>query len=114
MPDIKTKLAGKLVIGEQQERCGFVTKWGRVIEVDNVSPSPTTQFKISPTDIIHWSKKGAVATWHTHPNSDPNLSGEDSACFHAWDDMVHYVIGVRDGLTLVLKYAFDDGVLVQS
>lgn len=109
MTDIKSKLAAHLKAHDTEERCGFVTQRGRVIEVRNVASDPTKAFRIDPKETIKWLAKGAVATWHTHPHTDSNLSGEDYSCFLLWDDLTHYVVS-RDH---VATYVVEDGLVVQ-
>lgn len=114
MPDIAAKLVKHFRTYDVNERCGFITKRGAVVEVPNTHPHPSTGFRICPKRIIEAIKKGHIATWHTHPNTDPNLSGEDYECFITWDSMVHYIVGVRDGLITVTRFAVEDGVVIQK
>lgn len=93
------------------ERCGILTKDGEILELTNCHDDPLRGFRVSPLDIItHFDN--AVATWHTHPGADPNLSEEDYAGFMQWPDLEHHIIGVRDGQPLVIRYAVEEGVLV--
>lgn len=113
MPDIKSKLAKKLKAGDTAERCGFITKAGKIIEMPNVHPTPELGFKIDPVSVIEALEQGHIGTWHTHPTTDPNLSGEDYGCFCAWDNLVHYIIGRRDGEVVVTEFTVDDGILIE-
>lgn len=115
MPDIQTKLAARLKSDDALERCGFVTKRGRIIELKNVADKPEDQFRIAPADTLKYLQRGdVVATWHTHPRSSPNLSGEDYECFLRWDDLDHYVVGRREGEIKVVRYFVEDGLVVQE
>lgn len=114
MADIKSKLLPLLKEDDTEERCGFITKRGRIVHVKNVADDPQRQFKIDPADTIKWTESGAVATWHTHPYTSNCLSGEDYDCFLAWDNMVHYVIGRRQGKVCVAEYHVEDGLVIQS
>jgi proteasome lid subunit RPN8/RPN11 len=108
-------LISKLKKTDTKERCGFVLKSGRVVEVKNIAPDPTTGYRVDPRKTIEWiSKKRspAVATWHTHPAGDPNLSHEDYATFLGWPDMTHYIVGRRDGKPHVVAYQVRDGLVV--
>jgi proteasome lid subunit RPN8/RPN11 len=108
--DIKSKLKAHLKPDDKHERCGFVTKRGRVVEVSNVAANPENAFKIDPSETIKWLDRGIVATWHTHPHGSANLSGEDYSCFLTWDDLQHYVVG-QDHVAL---YTVEDGLVVQA
>lgn len=114
MRDIVDKLKDRLLPGDTKERCGFISKRGRIVELVNTHETPEVAFKVPAKDVLDAIEKGHVATWHTHPKSDPNLSGEDYECFCAWDDMVHYIVGRRDKQVVVTKYAVEDGILVQK
>lgn len=77
------------------ERCGFIVN-GEIIEVINTSHNPDEGFVISVEDVLKYSDI-AEATWHTHPEENSNLSGEDYAMFTMWKDLYHIIIG-SDGL----------------
>ncbi len=99
-----TKLEG------ENERVGFILKTGEIVEVENTSIEPKQAFDVSGADIVKYTPI-AVATWHTHPDQDSNLSFEDFQAFLNWPELEHYIIGT-DGIT---KYIVDDGeVLVAS
>lgn len=83
--------------GDTTERVGFVLPQ-HIIEVPNVSPDPTYGFMVSGADIIkHVEEMDAIGTWHTHPDQDSNLSGEDLRMFRSWPDLVHFIVG-NDGV----------------
>jgi proteasome lid subunit RPN8/RPN11 len=95
------------------ERCGIVTKNGEALELENVHDNPLLGFRIDPSEIVlHFSD--AIATWHTHPGADPNLSESDYAGFSNWPDLKHYIVGTRDGQPLVLCFEIQDGVVLQA
>lgn len=78
---------------EGPERVGFVTLNKEIIEVTNTSDKPNEGFLVNPQDTINATKKGAWATWHTHPGQGANLSGEDYANFLRWPEFTHFIIG---------------------
>lgn len=78
---------------EGVERVGFIGNRNTIIEVKNISPKPTEGFLVDPTDTIKAINLGAWASWHTHPNQDSNLSGEDHKNFRNWPYMVHFIVG---------------------
>ncbi len=82
---------------EGAERVGFIA--GDVItEVKNAAENPNTGFYVGPEDIIkHTEDSESWATWHTHPNQNSNLSGEDHRMFLQWPNLVHFIIG-SDGV----------------
>lgn len=114
MRGIKQKLSEVLLEDDAAERCGFISKKGDVIEVTNIAADPTEQFKIDPGLVVKYVDQGVVATWHTHYKGDPNLSGEDMACFLSWPSLDHYVVGRRDGEVHVVKYGVKNGFVLQS
>lgn len=94
------------------ERVGFIRGENRIIEVPNISAAPMEGFRISAADIInHVENFQCWATWHTHPNEDSNLSGEDYVSFTAWPDLHHFVIG-NDGVKCY-KWDEDKKALLQ-
>lgn len=84
-----------------------------MVEVKNISPDPETSFEMDPEEALPYFVDGTVAaTWHTHPGSDPALSGEDYETFRAWPDLKHTIIGHRDGTVAVLTYEVEDGLVL--
>jgi len=114
VPDIQSKLSAMLRPTDLEERCGFVTKRGRVVEVRNIAPDPVAGFVMDPTESAPIMDKDPQATWHTHPGGDPNLSGEDYAAFLAWPELTHYIVGVVDRTVWVKTYIVQEGLVVQS
>lgn len=78
------------------ERCGFILDDGSVVEVDNVASDPNLGFDIEVEDLLTFEHR-AVASWHTHPGSDSNLSEADASGFLNWPSLQHYIIG-SDGI----------------
>ena len=74
------------------ERVGFVLENNEVVEVKNVCPEPEEGFEVSGADIKRYAFV-AVATWHTHPNDDFNLSPKDYEMFRDWPELAHYIVG---------------------
>jgi len=96
------------------ERCGVVMPDGEIVEIKNIHANPVEGFHMEPRAFLGYVENGAVATWHTHPGNDPNLSQEDYEGFHAWPNLVHHIVGIRDGEPAVHSFKFVDGVLVTA
>lgn len=80
------------------ERCGFILPGNKLVEVKNTAPNPEEGFQVSPEDFIQYmDEEGAIATWHTHPNYQSNISGDDYIAFKAFSDQHHFIIG-NDGV----------------
>lgn len=73
------------------ERCGFILKNKRPVEVQNRHEDPTSGFRISEEDLQTYLGR-AIATWHTHPNDNPNLSIPDYFLFSRLSEMDHVII----------------------
>ena len=116
MLDIASKLMPMLTPEGTPERCGLVLKTGRIVEVSNVAQDPVTGFKMNPVEVLNFLKKKRafpVATWHTHPGLDPNLSELDYAGFTQWPEWDHYIVGVRNGKTTVARFkVIDRGIVI--
>lgn len=98
---------------DEHERCGLEMSDGTLVEIRNIAEDPVTTFEMDPEAVLPLIQSGAVvSTWHTHPNQDPALSGEDYAFFASWPDLKHNIIGVRDGETTTLTYEVRDGLVV--
>jgi proteasome lid subunit RPN8/RPN11 len=99
--------------GETNERCGLILKDGTIIEVENVAADKTLGYQMSPLSVLPFVEEGLVAgTWHTHPDTDPNLSGEDYSGFLGWPDLEHSIVGWRNGKATVLRYRVEDGLVI--
>jgi len=80
-----------------EERCGFIMPDGSLVEVPNVATERQSSFRMEPADVISHEEK-AWGTFHTHPNSTSNLSGEDYIAFTNYPDLKHIIIG-DDGIS---------------
>ena len=95
------------------ERCGFVLTSGELVELNNIAEEPEKSYEIDPVAALPYVKAGAIAaTWHTHPNADPNLSGDDHEGFLLWPDLEHCIIGVFQGKVTVRRYRVEDGLVI--
>lgn len=83
------------------ERVGFILSDGEVIEVPNISVTPEIAFLVKGSDILKYglpeSPTPAIATWHTHPKKDANLTIEDHEMFLNYSHLKHYIVGT-DGV----------------
>lgn len=96
IPSLK-KVLKQFYAPEGSERVGFINS-KQIVEVKNTAENPLQGFFVGPEDIIkHTEELDAWATWHTHPNQDSNLSGEDYKMFMQWPDFIHFIIG-SDGV----------------
>lgn len=117
MLDIASELMDKLTEEGTAEKCGLVLATGRIVEVSNVAEDPVTGFKMNAVEVLNFlQKKRAkpIATWHTHPGGDPNLSEKDYAGFLQWPDWDHYIVGLRNGKPSVAKFEIENGVILSS
>jgi proteasome lid subunit RPN8/RPN11 len=113
--DIASKLLSNLsdaLAPGAPERCGLIGPRGGFIEVDNLHETPELGFHMDPSAFLSAVKSGAVATWHTHPGKDPNLSEEDMRGFKQWPQLKHYVVGIRDGEPTVVAFEVRDNIVV--
>lgn len=78
----------------EDERVGFILKDGTIVECQNISNSPSDSFEVTAESIIEHADQ-AVATWHTHPKSDNNLSMNDYHMFVSWPELRHYILGTN-------------------
>jgi proteasome lid subunit RPN8/RPN11 len=103
-----------LQANDTQERCGLVLRDGSTVEITNVAKDPVISFEMDPVEVLPYLTEDQVAgTWHTHPQSDPHLSGEDYSGFLGWPDLKHHVIGVTNGKTVVKTYEVKNGAVVE-
>jgi proteasome lid subunit RPN8/RPN11 len=102
MQELLDKLTGA------KERVGFILRSGEIVECKNICPDPENGFEISGKDILAYDNDDTVASWHTHPDKDANLSVEDHKTFLLWPHLVHYIVGT-DG---VRGYAVKSGKVV--
>lgn len=97
---------------DKDERCGLILKDGTVVELENVHEAPREGYRMRPSDALP-HLENLAGTWHTHPDSDPNLSEEDRNGFLAWPDLEHFIVGRRNGAVFVTKYVVEDGMVLQ-
>lgn len=95
------------------ERCGLVLTDGSIVEIENIAEEPTLGYDMNPEGVLPFLQNNMIAeTWHTHPQGDPNLSGEDYRGFLAYPDLVHNIIGTRDGKVVTTRWRVQDGLVV--
>lgn len=94
------------------ERCGILTADGHLVEIPNIHADPVKGFHMEPVAFLACLEAGAVATWHTHPGKDPNLSEEDMRGFLQWPMLTHHIVGIRDGEPTVHSFGVKHGQLV--
>lgn len=73
------------------ERCGLIFSDLEVIELRNTSENPEKAFAFDPEEFEKCADD-AIATWHTHTHSDPNLSFGDYQFFLSWPKLKHFII----------------------
>lgn len=96
------------------ERGGFITKDGTIIQVENEHPDPANYMMFTLYDKVFFEGKtyyweDLVATWHTHPNEDANLSFEDYALFRELPGWYHYIVAQNK---VVCYFVENDAVLI--
>jgi len=102
-----------LLKDDKVERCGLVLKDGSTVEIANLAENPEEGFEMSAEEALPYIEAENVSgTWHTHPKSDPTLSGEDYKGFLAWPELEHSIIGRRKGKVVVTRYRIEDGIVV--
>lgn len=99
----------------QPELCGVILADGDIMQLPNIHEEPVKGFHMDPAAFLEQIEAGAVATWHTHPGRDPNLSEEDMGGFRQWPNLVHHIVGIRDGEPGVHSFrVIEDGVVVTA
>jgi proteasome lid subunit RPN8/RPN11 len=99
--------------GDTDERCGLILKDGTIVELANLASDPKTSFEMDlEAALPHLDSDTVAATWHTHPDGDPNLSGEDYSCFLSWPDLEHVIVGVLGGTVTVRRYRVEQGLVI--
>ena len=101
-----------LLPSDTEERCGLILKDGSIVEIENVAEDKVNSYRMNPVGVLPFVDDLA-GTWHTHPEGDPNLSGEDYSGFLAWPELEHSIIGHRNGQVVVTRYRVQDGLVVQ-
>jgi proteasome lid subunit RPN8/RPN11 len=97
--------------GDVEERCGLLLDDDTVVEVKNIAEDPVNSYKMDPLSVLPLLDR-VRGTWHTHPDSDPNLSGDDYSGFLAWPDLEHLIIGRRNGQIVSLRYRVENGLVI--
>lgn len=92
------------------ESCGFVLKSGHVIEVENVSETPESNFEISEETLLRY-ESDVKATWHTHTGENANLSLEDYMTFLALPEFEHWIISKNRTICFFVQ---DSAVLIKG
>lgn len=75
---------------EGNERCGVLLKDGQIRELLNIHPAPLDSFAFSTDELLN---PDVIATWHTHPRKDPNLTMDDYRAFCNYPHLSHYIVG---------------------
>lgn len=88
----------------ETERVGLVLKSGEIIEMQNHCADPSNGFETDGLDFLKYDGD-ILATWHTHPNANSNLSQGDKQSFLNWPDLDHYIVGM-DGVS---RYFIENG-----
>lgn len=91
------------------ERVGFITKRGKVVEVENIHPQPTEFFEVHPT-VVEENIAKSKAIWHTQPGRTSQLSYEDYLGFLNFPEQLHIVIG-SDGYRI---YRVENGSVLKE
>lgn len=95
------------------ERCGLILKDGTIVEIGNIAEEKSDGYEMDPVAVLPFIKDGSIeATWHTHPDSSSNLSGEDYAGFLAWPMFEHVIVGTTNGVVEVSRYRVTDGLVI--
>ncbi|WP_370738316.1 C40 family peptidase [Gilliamella bombi] len=75
---MKTQILNHAISCGEAECCGFVIDNKSYLPCNNLSPTPTETFEISPDDWIRAEQQGEItAIVHSHPNGLPILSQAD-------------------------------------
>ena len=104
-------LISLLLPDDLDERCGLIVN-DKIVEITNIHLEPTKGFRMDPEELMA-RVDDATATWHTHPASDPGLSEQDYAGFTQWPNLVHHIIGVRDGEPTIESYRVTNGLVIK-
>lgn len=76
----QTELRIKAYQNPHREVCGFITKSGIILDVENVADNPKTEFFMSPNEqynMMRMYNKNILGIWHTHPSGNPFPSESD-------------------------------------
>ncbi len=73
------------------ERCGLILKDGSIVELVNTHINPEGNFSFSKEEFDRYPT--CIATWHTHPRGNSNLTVEDYEAFLKYPNYFHYIVG---------------------
>lgn len=93
------------------ERVGCIRKDHSILEFINDSLKPEESFTV-PDEALGVLETEALATWHTHPQGSPNLSGDDYNTFRAWPELYHFIIGLNG--VKCYKYCETRGAVIEE
>lgn len=82
----------------EDEKGGYITKDLVIHEVDNIHPKKNNNFMFSCEDLEKLDRDDVIATFHTHPQKNSNLSKEDYDAFVNWEKLLHFIVG-QDKIT---------------
>lgn len=84
---------------KSEDECGgYITKDLTVCEVKNIHPQKDNNFMFSCEDLEKLEDEDVIATFHTHPKKNSNLSKEDYDAFVNWEKLLHFIVG-QDKIT---------------
>lgn len=86
---------------------GFVLKGNKIVEVENKCSDPINGFEVSGSDLAKYYDD-VIASWHTHPDVDTEITAEDYKSFLNYPHWVHYIINTKG----VFAYKVEDGIVV--
>lgn len=73
-------LVSKAISSESFEACGFILEDGTIIEMENISHTPTRSFKMDRNELaekLYNKAEFITAIWHTHPRGTQHPSHTD-------------------------------------
>lgn len=83
---------------------GLILKDQTLVEIENKCTDPENGFETTGEEFVIYDGQ-ILATWHTHPNQNSNLSAGDNSAFLNWPDLDHYIVGT-DGVS---RYYVENG-----
>jgi proteasome lid subunit RPN8/RPN11 len=81
-----------------------------MLKLNNVSKNPEIEFEFSESDLALLDEDSVIATFHTHPGRDANLSLADYMVFKNYPRLKHYICG-KNGCKC---YLTQGGVLIEK
>lgn len=81
-----------------------------MIKLTNVAKDPNNEFEFSETDLALLDEEHVIATFHTHPGRDANLSLADYMVFKNYPRLKHYICG-KEGYKC---FVTQGGILVET